>query len=539
MQFNPSIPSPWIFIFSILILLIVGFQLFVIINSNTSEKKKVIKALLNFLLAFSFILYLFQPTWNSKIGSEPVLVYSEDITTDQIKFLKDSLGLRRGLEIVEYNGVGNPVFLVGNDYSEIELNRLSGKTVKWIKNPLKTGLQFLNWKGIVRTGEMQHLKGELYVDKPSLLELKFQGKVIQFDSIGKGQDRFDFNFPVNISGRNELDFYLNDSLVTEIRFFSNQPKPKSYSLRFSFPDAEVRALTQYLLKKGEKVKEEIQVSRLSEIRSELGQLDSLKVIVGDLNQLKTKKTRSELNGGVTSVLMINAQNPELEIKELNDLFGTSFEITRSSSDEYKVLESGIEALPFLFVPKNGQKLIFENSIAIENLGDLKVGVSLISQTFPKYLSGDTLMYEKIWDEILSEIAPDELENWKYEAPVFSKQIAEIFYNGIKKESVVTIGEDSIYFQQDLINPLVKIVNLSNPDSGWVPLADSMEVYFYGKNELKSIQSEINLSKFFRNENNNQSKTEFGTARKDISDWVWLFVFLILSGLLWLEPRLTY
>ncbi len=540
MQFNPSIPDFWLIIFVLLILIILGFQLYVIINSQSSGKKKWIKSVLNLLVGFSFILYLFQPSWNSSIGSDPVLVYSKDISGDRLNFLKDSLGIRRDLEIEKYNGFGNPVFLVGQNYSEIELNRLSGKSVNWIKNSENSELTFLNWKGIVRNGEMQQLIGELQVDQPSLLELKFQNQLIRSDSIDTGQNRFEFNFPVNVSGRNELGLFLNDSLLGEIRFFSSESKPKSYSLRFSFPDPEVRVLTQYLLKKGEKVEEEIQVSKSSVIRSEPEELDSIKVLIGDLAQLKPKSVKQELNSGLVGVLMINSQNPELDSKELNDLFSTSFEINRNSSDEYRVLESGIEVLPYSFVPKAGQKLILENSIAIENLGGLKVGMSLISQTFPRYLSGDTLAYERIWDEILGEIIPDELENWKYEAPVFSNRVSKIRYNGINSEAVtLQIEEDTIYLQQDLVNPFTKTGNFSSQAAEWMTLADSMEVYIYGEDELKSIRTELNLSNFLKYENSDQSKTEFAMERVKISDWIWLSFFLILFGLLWLEPRLNY
>lgn len=540
MQLNPSIPITWVIIFSVLVLLIFGVQLYIIFNSKISGKKKVIKVLLNSLLGFSFILFLIQPNWSRNLGSDPVLVYSNDISLDKIKSLKDSLGLKRDAKIEEYKGSGNPVYLFGQNYSELELNKLRGKSVKWIENSLINEFNYLKWKGIVRTGEIQNIIGELPVDKVTTLVLKSQNQVIKQDTLNVGQNRFEFNFPVNISGRNELRIYLNDSLVDEIRFFSIPSKPKSYSLRFSFPDPEVRVLTQYLLKKGEKVEEKIQVSKSSEIRSDLGDLDSLKVLIGDLDQLKSKSTQEEIKSGAASVLLINSQNPEIEIKELNDLFGTNFQLTRSSSDEFKLLESGVEALPYSFVPNAGQKLMFENSIAFENIGGLKVGMSLFNQTFPKYLSGDTLAYEKIWDEILSEISPNELENWKYEAPVFSNQVNKVIYNGINPElKAILLDGDSVFLQQDLVNPQTKSANFLSRKSGWVNLADSVEVFVYGENEMNAIHSELILSKFFKGQNMNQSKGDLETENIGFPDWLWLLVFLILFGLLWLEPRLNY
>lgn len=540
MQFNPSMPVIWVIIFLVLILLILGVQLYIIFKSKNSDKKKVIKVLLNFLLGLSIILFLVQPYWNSDLGSDPVLVYSDNISLDKIKSLKDSLGLKRDVNIKEYKGNGNPVYLVGQNYSEIELNKLSGKSVKWVQNSSVNEINYLKWKGIVRTGEIQKIIGDLAVDQISTLALKSQNQVIQQDTLNVGQNRFEFIFPVNISGRNEFGIYLNDSLVGGIRFFSIPSKPKSFSLRFSFPDPEVRVLTQYLLKKGEKVEEKIQVSKSSEILSDNDDLDSLKVLIGDIVQLKSKSIQEEIKSGVASVLLINSQNPEIEIKELNDLFGTSFQLKRSSSDEFKILESGVETLPYSFVPSSGQKLIFENSIAIQNIGNLKVGMSLINQTFPKYLSGDTIAYEMIWDEILSEISPNELENWKYDAPIFSNQVNKIIYNGINSESeTILLDGDSVFFQQDLINPQTKSANFLSLKSGWMNLSDSVEVFVYGENELNPIHSELILSDFFRGQNMSQSNAESETENRGIPDWLWLSIFMILFGLLWLEPRINY
>lgn len=540
MQLNPSMPNTWVIIFIVLILLILGVQFYQIFNSKNPGEKKVIKAILNLLLGFSFILFLIQPNWNVNSGSEPVLVYSNDVFPDQIKFLKDSLGLKRVEKIEEYKGRGNPVYLFGQNYSELALNKLTEKSIIWIENSSINELDNLKWKGVLRTGEVQNILGELNVDKASTLELKFENRVLRLDSLTIGQNQFEFNFPVNISGRNELGLYLNDSLLEEIRFFSIPSKPKSYSLRISFPDPEVRALTQYLLKRGEKVEEKIQISRSSEIRSDLIELDSLKVLIGDLNQLKTKSVKEELSQGAASVLLINSQNPEIEIKELNGLFGTNFQLTRSTSDEFRLLESGVEALPYEFVPSAGQKLMLENSIAIENLGNLKVGMSLISQTFPKYLSGDTITYERIWDEILGEISPNELENWKYDAPFFTNQVNKVIYNGIKTElKSIVLDSDSIFLQQDLINPQTKFANFLAQNSGWRTLADTVEVFVYGENELKPIHSELILSNFLKSQNMNQSDAEVETENIGIQDWVWLSIFLLLFGLLWLEPRINY
>ncbi|WP_373399297.1 hypothetical protein V8V91_06070 [Algoriphagus halophilus] len=77
------------------------------------------------------------------------------------------------------------------------------------------------------------------------------------------------------------------------------------------------------------------------------------------------------------------------------------------------------------------------------------------------------------------------------------------------------------------------------DSGWVSLADSMEVYVYGENELNSVRSERILAEFFREGAGNQIDLQSGVEKSGVSEWVFLVLFLILLGALWVEPRINY
>ncbi|MBN3518612.1 hypothetical protein JYB62_01245 [Algoriphagus lutimaris] len=540
MNFNPSIPIDWLTVFSILTILVLGIQLFWIYNLKVSNIRKWAKSFLNILFGVCFLAYLFHPTWTSTKASESVLVYSKDLSNERIRFLKDSLRLKRGLTIEEYVGKGNPVYLIGQGYSSFELNKLVGKKVIWIPNASSMVFENIHWRGILNQGEIQKITGEIHVDEPSLLELKILEQRIAYDSLSAGNNIVEFDFPVYISGRNEMDLYLNDSLQNKIRFFAKATKPKSYSLQFSFPDPEVRALSQFLIKKGAKVEEQIKVSRSSKIASGAQELDSLNIVISDLDQLKSRNRSDGKNPGIAGVLLINTQNPELDVKELNELYETNFEISRNTTEEYRVLESGIEVLPYSFVPKRGQKTLFDNSIAVQDKGDLKIGISLISQTFPKYLSGDTLAYKRIWDEILSLVTPNELENWNYSAPVFTNQVAEIVYNGINLEVKSTmLNQDTVFFEQDLINPLTKRAQFTSLASGWVSLSDSMEVYVYGESGLNSVRSEMNLAIFFREGDGNQIDVKSGEQKSGVSNWVFLALFLVVLGALWLEPRINY
>lgn len=540
MQIDPSLPGIWWIVFSTCALLILIFQLVWILKSHVSKNRKLVKCVLNSLVGLSLIIFMMNPSWDSSSSSEPVIIHPKGFSKERINFFKDSLGVKKQSEIQKYQGAGNPVYLIGQNYSVSDLNRLSGKSVHLIPSFEENELAYLTWKGMVRTGEIQKVSGKIKTQNESLVALKRNDQVIASDSVSLEDENFDLEIPVSIAGRNEFELFLNDSAITEVKFFSTPSPARSYSLRFSFPDPELKTLGQYLIKKGEKVEEQIQISKSSEILSNLNELDSLPILISDIEQLKSRRTSADLKTGVAGVLVLTTHNPELEVRELNNLFKTNFELIKSSAEEYRVLESGIEALPYSFVPKSGQQLILENSIAVQHVGDFKVGISLINQTFPKYLSGDTLSYERIWDEIISEITPDDLENWDFKGPIFSNHFSQIKYNGIYSEKkTVSLGSDSIAFQQDPINELEKRIQFVLPDSGWVTLADSMEVYFYTEQKLRSIQNEMGLADFLKTLNQNDSDLDLGIERKSIPDWIWLAILLVSLGLLWLEPKINY
>ncbi|MBN3583129.1 hypothetical protein JYB64_12090 [Algoriphagus aestuarii] len=540
MELNPFLPKIWLLVFLLMILVILGLQLFMLTRSAVKSSRKWIRSILNILFTVFITVFLLQPTWESDLGSDPVLVYSKDVTSARIKFLRDSLGSKKAFAIENFQGKGNPVYLIGQRYSELELNKLSGKDVHLIKGEPSLNPQFLHWKGIVRNGEVQHVTGSVSGREASYLELKIQDQVIVFDSIDANHRMFTLKFPVQVTGRNEMGLFLNDSLIADIRFFATPFIPKSFQLRFSFPNPEQRNLSRYLKEKGEKVDEKIQVSRASQIQSGKEDLDSLNVFIGDLNQLKNRNVRAELENGTAGVLVINSGNPESDVRELNEIFDTDFEIQRSGSEEWRELESGIEALPFVFKEKNGQQLLLENSVAFQNVGLMKVGMSLISQTFPVYLSGDTATYARVWDEILGEAIPNQLSNLSYDAPLFSDQIGRIVYNGTAKDSEFTrIADDTVYFQQDLINPFSKESKFTTVDSGWTNLADSLEIYLYGAEELNPIRFVKNVADFLSVNTNGTPVENSNSDKNRVSDWVWLALFLVICGLLWVEPRLDY
>ncbi|EAZ79705.1 hypothetical protein [Algoriphagus machipongonensis] len=537
-KFDPSFPILWLIVFVIFLTAILGAQMVFTFKSKITKQQKIIRGAIYGFIYLSLLGFIFQPTWQTELTSEPVLVYSDDVTSEELKYLRDSLDLRKSLSIEKYSGEGNPVYLVGSRFSDVELNLLSGKEIQLLSNRSSVGLEFIIWKGFVRQGELQKIIGKTGSDSAASVILKAGELIIAEDSIHAGQRNFELQFTSEIIGRNEFELVLNNESLGQVRFFSSPSSPKSYDLRFSYPGPESRFLGQFLAGKSEYVKENIQISRSSEIRSVSKDLDSVRIIIADVDQLKSKKTLNDFENTAMAAFLIDSYEPKKEAADLNKLYQTDFEVQKISEEESRVLESGLEALPFQFVPKAGQKLLMENAVAIQNVGGKKIGMSLINQSFPMYLSGDTLTYQLIWSEILGELYPDEDENWKMDAPVFEGLSSILTFNSRNNTDEFTlIGGDTLFFHQDIINPFSQFTQVTLSDSGWINLSDTLEIPVYGEKEFGDVSARMRLANFLKNQSMKAETVLPNAVEVRVSDWVWLVLFLIGFGVLWFEPRI--
>lgn len=538
-KFDPSFPIFWLIAFVVVLTAILGAQMVFTFKSKITKQQKIRCGAIYVFIYLSLLGFIYQPTWQTELTSEPFLVYSDEVTSEELKYLKDSLDIRKSLSIEKYSGEGNPVYLVGSRFSEVELNLLSGKDLQLLSKRSLRGIEYIRWKGVVRQGELQKIIGKTGNDSAANVLLKAGELVVADDSILARERNFELQFSSEIIGRNEFELVVNNESLGHVRFFSSPSSPKNYDLRFSYPGPESRLLSQFLAKKSDYVKENIQVSRSSEIQSVSKDLDSIRIIIADIDQLKSKKTLNDFENTASAAFLIDSYDPKKEVADLNKLYQTDFEVQKISEEEFRVLESGLEALPFQFVPKAGQKLFLENAVAVQNVGGKKIGMSLLNQTYPMYLSGDTLNYQLIWSEILGGLYPDEDENWKIDAPIFSSQSSVLTLNSRSNTDVYSfMGEDTLFFYQDMINPFSQFTQVTLPDSGWVNLSDTLEIPVYGETEFTNVSAGMRLVNFLKNQSMKAETVLPDVVEVRVPDWVWLVLFLIGFGLLWLEPRLN-
>jgi len=533
-QFEPLISWTWAWLFALAILIIFGFQLFWIQKSNLKAVRKTIKIVLNAFLSVVFIGYVFQPVWKSTKPEQAVLVHSSSTEKSKVRGWKDSLNVKKVLDIANYEGEGNPVYLLGPDFSRAELLKIGNKNIQWISDSEPSSISFLEWKGILRQGEKQVLKGKIETQDSLRISLSQQGEQVSETLLIPYLGAFNLEFPVRVLGRNELDLIVNDSLYGSVNFYATTPKPIRYSLQFAFPDPEIRFLSQYLINSGENVSEQIDISRRTTIRS--GTSDSFQFLIIDPEQLAQKSTQEAIEDG-TSVLVINLNEVGNDIPVINKALGTSFKTKRTTTEESREIETDLEADPYEFEPVIAQKLLFENGFAMQQVGNAKVGVSLLGKTFPIKLAGDSLRYQAIWQKILGAMLPQESGSTQLNQPVFQGLYSEIVLNQVAFQAdLIAIESDSVYLQQSLVNPFSKTGSFISLDSGWISIGDSLEFYSYSTGEWPSLSAAKLRADFLSEHSQKSASSQVFTTEKKISDWVWLGLFLMIFTLIWVEPK---
>lgn len=535
-QFEPLISWTWTWLFAVSISAIAGFQLSWILKSNHKGWRKAVKISLNTLFVLVLTAYLFQPVWTSIRPEQAVLVHSVSVTKDKLRFWKDSLGIKKSMGLTDYNQQGNPVYLLGSDFTQADLLKFTAKDVRWIADPGQGSISFLEWKGILREGEMQAVNGKVEAVDSVTITLAQQEEMLAETITDPNSGTFSLRIPANILGRNELSLMVNDSLVGTINFFVQAAKPIQYSLQFAFPDAEIRTLRQHLINSGEQVDERIDISKNSVISSGTNESDSLQFLIIDPSQLVKKSTQDAVDNGA-SVLVISLGEAENDISAINKAFGTNFKTKRITTEESRETEEGLEASPYILENATAQKSSFEQAFAMQQTGNAKVGVSLLGMTFPLKLAGDSLRYEEIWQEILGAMLPQESGSVEIKQPAFAGMQAEIWINHENFEKdFISIDSDSVFLQPSLVNPFSKTGKFVNVVSGWFSLEDSLAFYSYDADAWPSLRAEKLRADFLKSHAKQEASSTSFPSQRRVSDWFWLGLLLLSLTMIWLEPK---
>ncbi len=538
MVFTPVVN---VYILCFIILIIFGlwfYQTFYLFRNLTRSGRKVTRFGLITFLTLVLLGFLLQPGWERETAGETVLIVPMGTSNERASVLKDSLNIKNFHYLQEYEGRADSVYLYGQDYEMEELHLLGGSIIQWIPSVSEEDLTFVQWNGLMRLGENQIVKGSISGDGPFHVQLLEQGSVLAGDSLLSGVKDFQMQFRTKILGRNNLSLLVNGHELGELNYFVIPAAPIQYSLSFGYPNPEGRFLSEYLVRRGDEARVSSQVSR--ELRIELGLIkgnNESKVWIIDSSQLDQNSLLEDLKDENAAILIINLTDPLIEIPRINQRLGTSFAVDQIG-EEPRDTGLGVTAAPFEFKEATHQRIILDETFAYQMVGTNKVGISLLNATFPLMIAGDSIEFIHIWESVLAPFAPVEAKTVQLQQPVFYNIPSRISVLEVCiSPNAIRIGRDSLFLQGSVVNDATASGEWIPKYAGWKILNDSLEIYSYGPEELRSVHQMAMVSNFLQAFRNHEKEFKAREEISQIPDWIWLILILLAFGLVWIEPRI--
>ncbi|HEY1054115.1 MAG TPA: hypothetical protein VGE24_03245, partial [Emticicia sp.] len=503
------------------------------------------------LLVFLFIL---QPEWKYTTDTNKVLLTDTNVPAAYIQKIKDSLHITESFSTRDFNRITakNPhlidqlgnIYLLGEDFSPQTISQLSQKKLNWLPYYADNQLQNLQWKAIVRKGDVQEVSGKIEVEKASTLTIRYANQVLDSLPLQKGFNTFHLSFPSFTIGQTEASLVLDNNHLQNIHFYSQTPQPFNVLFILENPDFESKNLSEWLGKNNHRVEIITTIAKDAQSKVSINKAKQSKGFTPDFvitdpsnaNNALVKKAVAEGK----SILFINCIAPEQNIKTINQALGTNWHIKKTSNEQFVTINENLTALPYHIEENINQKSIGTYPIAVQKKVG-KIGLSLLNETFPLKLSGDSLNYNKIWSGVFQQLNPAFTDNINIEAPVFVDAQTPIVLNNLSVTSdKLRLANDTTRLIQSAINPLTFTATYIFRKTGWQTFQDSLQVFVEDKpnalQQSKHIQENLLAHQTFE-ATSNLASTQ--TLIATLPDWIWFLLIVLGLTALWLEPKLNF
>jgi hypothetical protein len=471
------------------LMVLAGACLYAIVSkASLSPLQRGVKVVLHLLLLVCVYILIRNPFWN--VGNDPVLVYSNTVPKEAVSALSEELKLKKVMSASHFfseSEVEDEVMLFGQDFTAEQLSHLAGKTVDWRGFFPEDRPQELKWKANLRRGDQQKLEGRISLNEEKTLKLIYGTTVLDSVHMGAGYSRFSLKFPVFTEGRTAVELWVGAEKSRDIAFFARAVDKQRVGILEEFPDIEHRLLAEWLGKRGYEVSVSTPVAKGEAQQARINNSSGTDLII-----TSTARVRPG-----TAALVLQGR----EVGQVNRSTGTAFSLN-AGSEEVEML-GDLKQFKHKAILRENQHQVGSLPVYIEKK-EHKIGVSLMTETFPAKLSGDSVLYDRIWTEIMAAMSrPDSL---LVEGPVYAFQ-----ENGLPsgKAGVAT------YFPVD---------------TGWVEKAPFGELYVES-DPAATVATWVK---------NNAATGKVGEETKRYLPEHWKFLAILLSlALLWLEPKFKY
>lgn len=480
---------------------------------------------------------MFPPKTKNTINLDKIGISDGQISDPFLEKTKDSLALETVISPSKYQkefkDKNLQLHLLGQNFEPEFLSQLASKNLTLFPEFKKNTLQNINWRGVLYQNENQEINGLIDLGKPSMLKIKFGLQTIDSVKLDKGLKTFSLSFPSFSIGKTGLKLTLNDELITEIKYYS-RPNPKYKILVLAEnPDFETKTLSEWLGKNGHSVNVETMVTKNTQNKTTINpnKSDKYNLVFTTPSRLTNPICIKTLkNGG--GVFVYNVSEKDMPI--INKSLSESFDIKRISIENELQLSNDLVGMPFTFKENKAQQKFEKWPIAISQK---RVGLSLISETYPLILSGDSITYRKIWGSVLQFLQPIQINNIEIKAPILLNQFSTLKFNNFEKaQGIFRTKSDTIYTKTSPINDNTSIGKYVFRKPNWQTINDSLEVFV---NEISTADQYFLQTKNILNSYNtfqNGEQSERHNESEILPDWLRLLISLALFIVVWIEAK---
>ncbi len=539
-NFDWSKPLNWAIVAALVALLVVQIW-FLIRNQTQSGVRRSLRVALNILLWLLIVGYVLQPVWQTTTPSTRALLVGEEVPADKAREVQARLGVSERFTARNFTGNFANVTLLGETFSPELLSRLSGSNVQWIPYEEPDQLESIHWKGLVRQGEMQRVSGRIRLSRKQWLKLSYAGQTLDSITLTPNDRSFALQFPAFARGRTELELTLGGTPLDTVRFFARPAEPMAYQFILNNPDFETKTLADWLGRMGQAVQLTSTVSTNIRNSVTINQSKERKpdmVITDPGNAANPIVKRAMLEG--KRVLFINLINPDADVRTINQALGSRFSVRKIGNTETVPVGKDLTALPFQFNTLLSQQGVPGYPVAVQRTSGL-VGISLLSETFPLALSGDSTGYARLWYALLSSFQKAGRNNVLIDAPVVSGLRRPIRVNNATgNAALMRVDTDTARLIPSPINPLSAEGEYRFNRAGWVPVADSLSLFVNTTQGSSVAKNQLVRSYVLAHEASfvsSHTETTPQPVESAITEWVWFVLLIGCFTALWAEPKL--
>lgn len=509
------------------------------------------------------------------------LIYTADekvlqaLHSPQIQFIADLSLWRKTLS------ANTTIHILGNGLEEADLKKLDSLPVRFIAPELTSGIEKINWKHQLNSGENFRVQGSFLNQNDAEIKLVLKGLNTGLDSVKIGAKRslnFSFNAVPKQSGQavfRLLALSGKDTLENEpLPLIIEPAKTLKVLLLSASPDFESRFLKNWLAENAYAVAARSTISK-NKTTTDFGNMSkqSLEKITPALLQnfdvlICDASEFGNLSKPEAAAILAQTSRKGLGLIFRADSTNTSFIRQNfavfSSIDPQKTLNlklnnaSGFrlniqtDHPSFIKNQPNSQVLVQDQTnrlVASSKLyGSGKLVLSTLNNTFSWQLLGKTKEYAAYWSLLISKAARKITQKQNVSTPIYADKNSMIMVklNSSAKNISIKIDGDDVAFRQNPAISFLQEASFWPKKSGWIKVNQSKNlpssVYIFNNQDWKPLKSAQKISLTEKhaqqfastpNKQANQQQSELIS----IPSLPFYLVFLLSCAFLWFETKL--